>query len=83
MKHLSVTEYARNWNIPRPTVKRWCQLGQLPCYKVGRQYNIPDTATPPLLRPGRPRKPQPENADPATAAALRAVAVPDVDVEGE
>jgi excisionase family DNA binding protein len=70
-QYLSVTEYARAWNVPRPTVKRWCARGQLAgAFKVGRQYAIPAGAPLPVLPRGRPPKPAENAADRDAVARL-------------
>ena len=82
-RYLSITEFARDNNIPRPTVKSWCQKGQLAgAYKVGTQYNIPAGAPIPLLPRGRPRKAQPVT-DPAARAAVASLDVPAPDEFGD
>jgi excisionase family DNA binding protein len=79
--YLTITQAAERWDRPRPTVKRWCQAGAIPgVFKVGRQYAIPDTATPPKLLRGRPRKQITD--DPAARAAVAGLPAAALD-EGE
>lgn len=51
--YISVTEAAAKWGRPRPTVKRWCQVGAIPgVIRIGQQFGIPADAVPPELPKG-------------------------------
>jgi len=47
MDYLSVTEYAKKYNIDRATVNRYINSSRIPAYKVGYQWCIPSDAPPP------------------------------------
>ena len=55
MKYISVSEYAKNWNIPDRTVRNYCAAQKLKgAFLTGKTWNIPDDAT----LPGKGRRKQ-------------------------
>jgi len=55
MKYISVSEFARNWNLPERTVRNYCAKGKIDgAFLTGKTWNIPENAT--LSKKGNKRK---------------------------
>lgn len=54
--YISITDAANKYNIPRPTLKRWCEKEQITgVKKIGSQWAIPANWKRPALRRGNPK----------------------------
>ena len=48
MKYISVSEFAKKWNIPKRTVRNYCAKGKIQgAFLTGKTWNIPEEATMP------------------------------------
>lgn len=63
MRTIPIREYARRHGLSVRTVSRWCRAGLIPDAKMepitgsgNATWLIPETARPPKLKRGRPRK---------------------------
>ena len=49
MKYISVSGFAKKWNIPERTVRYNCSSGKIiGCFLTGKTWNIPEDAVFPL-----------------------------------
>lgn len=49
MDYISITEFAAKFEVSERTVRNWCSTGRIPgAYLVGKTWNIPSEATPPV-----------------------------------
>lgn len=55
---LTVEETARLLKVTNTTVRRWCLLGWLPAFKIGRAWRIPRDELERLMEPAGPHRPQ-------------------------
>jgi len=54
---LTVEEVARLLKVTSTTVRRWCSLGWLPAFKIGRAWRIPGDELERLMEPAGPGQP--------------------------
>lgn len=46
MNYISVSEFAKKWNVPDRTVRNYCAKGSIKgCFLTGKTWNIPEDAT--------------------------------------
>lgn len=39
---ISISDYAKKWNVSTNTVRRWIKSGRLKAYKIGKLVRIPE-----------------------------------------
>lgn len=54
MKYISVSEFAKKWNLPERTVRNYCAKGKIDeAFLTGKTWNIPEDATLPTKGKGK------------------------------